>query len=149
MIYGEVLTAIRERIGLSQIQVAKILNISNSLYARYEKEIQIMPIKHLNTLCNYYNFSFDKMFNLTDVKNYNNIKKVIDKKIAGERLKSFRKDYKITQVDLANFLNTSHSVIAAYESGKTLITTSFLYAICKTYKVSADYLLGRIDKKPF
>ncbi len=145
MDYGKNLINIRERIGLSQIQVAKILNISNSLYARYEKELQIIPIKHLNTLCNYYNLSFDKMFNFTNINNYKNIKKDINKIIAGERLKNFRKENKLTQVNLAELLNTTHSVIAAYESGKTLITTSFLYAICKKYNISADYLLGRTN----
>ena len=49
------------------------------------------------------------------------------------------------QIELANYLNTTQSVIADYERGRYLISTPFLYTICKKYNISADYLLGRID----
>ena len=37
----------------------------------------------------------------------------------------------ISQQALADLLNTSHSTISAYESGKTLILTAFAYQISK------------------
>ena len=80
-------------------------------------------------------------------KNYEVNNNVIDKAKIGERLKNIRKENKLTQVKLATELNTSQSVIAEYEKGKNLIATPFLYTICKKYHVSADYLLGKIDKQ--
>ena len=53
MIYATKLKELREEKNMSQINLAKILNIDNSLLAKYEKEYEIIPIKHLNTLCNY------------------------------------------------------------------------------------------------
>ena len=50
----------------------------------------------------------------------------------------------ITQEELANILNTTHSTISAYESGKTTILTAFAYQICKRYNISMDYLCGRV-----
>lgn len=50
-------------------------------------------------------------------------------------------------MELAKLLNTTHSTISAYESGKTTILTAFAYEICKKYNISMDYLIGRINKR--
>ena len=149
MFYCNRLKFLRERIGVTQEHLASILNIKQSVYSHYETEYYIMPIKHLNTLCNYYNVSFDYLFEFTNQKNYKNINEIINREKVGMILKSFRKENKITQTELAKLLNTSQSVIVEYEKGTTLLTTTFLYSICTHYKISADYLLGRIDKKNY
>lgn len=41
----------------------------------------------------------------------------LNNKIIGKRPKEFRKNNNMTQVQLANFLNTTQSTISAYESG--------------------------------
>ena len=55
MLYGNVLKNLREEKELSQKDIAKSLKIDNSLYAKYEKEYNIIPIQHLNSICNYLN----------------------------------------------------------------------------------------------
>lgn len=145
--YKDRLKALRERIGLTQEQVGSLINIKRSQYCLYEKEKVTVPSKHLNTLCNYFNVSFDYIFEFTNTKKYKDYLEEIDYKKAGLRLKEFRKENKITQKELAKELNTTQSVIAGYETGNFLINTPFLYQICKNYKISADYLLGKIDKK--
>jgi len=129
--------------------ISDILGVSRSICGRYETGYSIIPLKHLNTLVNYFNVSFDYIFNLTDERNYSDYKKDIDRKIVGERIKLFRKEYKLTQVKLADILNTVHPTITNYENGKNLIATAFLYEICKKYKISADYLLGKIDEPKY
>lgn len=81
----------------------------------------------MNSLCNYYNVSMDYMLGLSNKNSFNNGKYNIDKKIIGMRLKIFRKEKNITQEELASTLNTTHSTISAYESGKTTILTAFAY----------------------
>ena len=75
----------------------------------------------------------------------NNIQ--LDKKKIGDNLKKFRKEYHLTQENLASILNTSHSTISSYENGKTLILTAFVYQIATRFNVSIDYLMGRSNKK--
>lgn len=89
----------------------------------------------------------DYVIGLSNIKYYNVINKKIDKILIGQRLRKIRKDNNITQEELANILNTTHSTISAYESGKTTILTAFAYEICKRYGISMDYLCGRINTK--
>ena len=145
MIYGKRLKSIRERIGLTQKEIASLLGVRENCYNQYESEYVIIPIKHLITLCNYYNVSLDYIFEFTEERNYSNINKDIDLKIVGDRLKNWRKEKGFTQVKIAEFLKIDQPTWSIYEKGKNLIGTPFLYTICKKYNISADYLLGKID----
>ena len=145
--YKENLKELRTMELISQKTVANYLNISRSAYSQYEEQYVIIPSKHLNSVCNYFNVSIDYLFSFTNTKQYRNVHKEIDKIKAGKRLKEIRNDIGLIQEELAKILNTSKSVVADYERGRYLISTPFLYTICTKYKVSADYLLGRIDKK--
>ena len=145
MNYGTIIKKLREEQNKTQQEIASILGIARQTYNHYEIQDSIIPLKHLNNLANYYNVSIDYIFELTKQRKYLNFKKEININLSKERLKSFRKEQKLTQVKLANILNTFHTVIVDYEHGKNLIATPFLYTICKKYNISADYLLGKIN----
>ena len=150
MEYGEILQDIRKDNYLTQEDVAKILKISRSTYKDYEVINRVIPLKYLIILCNYFKISLDYVLGLTKNQNYSFIKNNnFDNDLFKIRFKEFRKNIKLSQKDLAIFLNTSHSMISDYENGKKIISTSFLYALCKNYHISADYLLGRIDKPKY
>ena len=143
--YKERIKYLREYYEVTQEVIANYIGINKGLYSQYEIEYKLMPTKHLSTIANYFNVSLDYIFKFTNELSYQNIRKDIDKKLSGERIKKFRKENSITQVNLSKILNTTQSTIAEYESGKNIIATPFLYTICKKYNISADYLLGRID----
>ena len=145
MIYKEKLKELREYEDIKQKELAEIIGISNAAFSEFEREKTIIPIIHLVSIANYFNVSLDYIFSFTKEKSYKNIKDINNLE-AGKRLKEFRKEYKLTQTKLAELLNTNQSVIANYERGRNYIATPFLYTICNKYHVSADYLLGRIDK---
>lgn len=148
MNYSKILKLLRENNNLTNIEMGNLLNISDSMYSRYEKQNQIIPIKHLDTLCSYFNVSIDYLFGFSDIKNYKNSDSInLEKSV--NRLKEFRKENKITQVNLAKMLNVANGTIANYECGRNFIATPFLYEICSKYKISADYLLGRIDNPKY
>ena len=60
-----------------------------------------------------------------------------------KRIKEFRKEKGITQVQLAEFLNTTQSTISAYKSVKTILLTALALQIVNKYKISLDWLCGR------
>ena len=143
--YGIKLYQLRDRYGKINIEISNLLKISDSLYSRYEKEEQTIPIIHLNTLCNYFNVSIDYIFEFTNIKKYKNLRDEINIKLSSERLKEIRKENNLTQIKLADILNVDNSMLAKYEKGNYIIATTYLYQICKKYNISADYLLGKID----
>ena len=143
------LKKLRERNGLTQNFMANLLNIDRSQYGKYENEYTTIPIKHLNTLCNYFNVSIDYIFNFKDIKQYENSQLKINKEKSGNRIKEFRKENKMSQTQPAIFLNTTFSNVSTYERKVNTISTTYLYAICKKYNISADYLLGKIDNPKY
>ena len=57
--YLDKLRGLREDNDLTQQQVAEVLGSSQTMYARYERGANELPIRHLVTLCKYYNVSAD------------------------------------------------------------------------------------------
>ena len=136
-ILNERLLDIRKDYELNQKEMAEILKVSQSNYSRWENGKELIPLKKLNLLCNHFNTNMDYIVGIS--RNSKTIKKYqLDNKIIGSRLKEFRKKNQITQVQLANFLNTTHSTISAYESGKTTLLTAFALQIINKYKISLD-----------
>lgn len=59
---------LREDQDLSQEQLAKLLNVSQTTYSRYETGAIDIPSQSLITLANYYETSVDYLLNLTNIK---------------------------------------------------------------------------------
>ncbi len=57
--FTDILRGIREDRDLTQQQIADVLGTSQTMYARYERGANEMPIRHLVTLCKFYNVSAD------------------------------------------------------------------------------------------
>ena len=84
----------------------------------------------------------DYALNLSNENKYKKPISSLDRKLIGNNIKLIRKKFSLTQQNLADLLNTSHSTISAYEAGKTLILTIFAYQICLKYNISLDWLCG-------
>lgn len=138
----ERLKQIRETQELTQKELANILNVERSTYAGWETGKDTIPLKRLNKLCDYYKVSIDYATGLT---NDSTCYKVIDidAKTVGKNLKKLRKKHNLVQKDIFIPLNTTSSTYSAYETGKVLIKTDFIYTIAKEYNSSIDQLVGK------
>ena len=65
MDYCKIMRDLREDSDLTQQQIATILGTSQTMYARYERGANELPIRHLITLCKYYHVSADYLLGLT------------------------------------------------------------------------------------
>ena len=63
--YMDRIRGLREDNDLTQTQVAEVLKTSQTMYARYERGANEMPIRHLITLCKFYNVSADYLLGTT------------------------------------------------------------------------------------
>lgn len=62
------LRELRESRGLRQRELAEILKISQTVYSRYERGAQGMPLNHLMTLADFYETSTDYILGRTNVR---------------------------------------------------------------------------------
>ena len=62
-----------------------------------------------------------------------------------ERLKTLRKEAKMTQVNLAKALSMHTTTYRRYESGERDLPMEVAIQIAEYYHVSLDYLVGRTD----
>ena len=65
----------------------------------------------------------------------------------GESLKKIRKQYKMTQEDVAKFLGVSRSGYTYYETGKTVPSIETLRKLAMMYDTTIDNIVGVPAKK--
>lgn len=66
--YIDKLRALREDNDLTQEQIAILLETSQTMYARYERGANELPLRHFITLCNFYNISADYLLGIKQDK---------------------------------------------------------------------------------
>lgn len=59
---------LREDADLTQSQIAEYLGTSQTMYARYERGANEIPVRHIIKLCEYYGVSADYILGITDEK---------------------------------------------------------------------------------
>lgn len=68
MCYVKRIRDLREDHDMTQQQVADYLGTSQTMYARYERGANELPIRHLIALCKLYHVSSDYILGLSDRK---------------------------------------------------------------------------------
>ena len=135
---------LREELELTQKTMADYLGCQRSAYSLWEIGKNIIPLSYLNKMANLFDINIDYLANLSnEKKSWRNLKNEIDRQTLGKRIKLARKESNLTQDKLAAKLNTTHSVISAYEAGKTNIPTLFIIEIAKITNKSLNWLLGK------
>ena len=66
MTYEKRIRDLREDHDKTQQQIADVLGTSQTMYARYERGANELPIRHLLALCSYYGVSADYILGRTD-----------------------------------------------------------------------------------
>ncbi|MBP5578485.1 MAG: helix-turn-helix transcriptional regulator [Ruminococcus sp.] len=59
---------LREDSDLTQTKIAELLHTSQTVYSRYERGFQTIPVEHLLILADFYGVSVDYILGRTNVK---------------------------------------------------------------------------------
>ena len=62
-------------------------------------------------------------------------------------MRDLREDYDLTQAQVGAVIQKSQQGYNHIEAGRAELKIEDLIKLCDLYKVSADYLIGRTDKK--
>ena len=141
---SEKLKEIRDELEMTQNSLSKKLGCTRSAYSLWEINKNTIPLYYLNKLSNILNINIDYLVDISQIKYIQFNKVEIDKIELGSRIRQARKSINYTQEKLADKLNTTHSVISAYESGKTAVPTLFMIEIAKITKKSLNWFLNKI-----
>jgi transcriptional regulator with XRE-family HTH domain len=66
--YIKVIRDLREDSDKTQAEIAEILGTSQTMYARYERGANQLPLHHLITLCRFYGVSADFVLGLDEAE---------------------------------------------------------------------------------
>lgn len=135
----------REELEMTQQELGYVFGVSGSTVAGWENDHDTMPLNKLVKFSNMYKYSLDFIVGISRTNQYKEIK--LDKKKIGNNLKTIRHKLNLSQQQIADECMISQTAYSNYETGLNLITTMNAYAICKTYNISLDYLVGRTNKK--
>ena len=69
----------------------------------------------------------------------------VDTMTLSDGLRRFRKEFKLTQKQIASTINVAESLYQRYEYGKVVPSATVLIDIANAFDVSIDYLVGRTD----
>ena len=135
----------REELEMTQTELGYIFGVSKGTVSNWENGYSVIPLKKLIKFSNYSGYSLDFICAFT--RNDKKLPKIdkINKINIGKNLKMLRINMGLTQQAFAEKCHIPQSTYSHYEIGYKLITTLNLYAICKTYNVSMDYLVGRTN----
>ena len=61
-------------------------------------------------------------------------------------IRDLREDNDLTQSQVAEYLGTSQTMYARYDREASELPVRHLLKLCELYGVSADYILGRVNK---
>ena len=134
---------LRDELEITQEEISKVLGCTRTAYSLWEINKNTIPLYYLNKLSNEYNINIDYLVDLSNDKYIDFEKVEIDKIKLGKKIREARKSVNYTQEKLAAKLNTTHSVISAYESGKTTVSTLFIIEIAKITGKSLNWLLEK------
>jgi len=135
---------LRDELEITQEDISKVLGCTRTAYSLWEINKNTIPLYYLNKISNEYNINIDYLVDLSDEKHISFKKVEIDKVKLEKRIREARKSINYTQEKLASKLNTTHSVISAYESGKSTVSTLFIIEIAKLTNKSLNWLLDKI-----
>lgn len=141
---AEKIKNLRDELEITQEDISKVLGCTRTAYSLWKINKNTIPLHYLNKISNEYNINIDYLVDLSNDKYIKFNKVDIDRIYLGKKIKEARKSINYTQVKLASKLNTTHSVISAYESGKSTVSTLFLIEIAKITKKSLNWFLNKI-----
>ena len=64
----------------------------------------------------------------------------------GNRLKELRKESKLTQDQLAQYLNVDQTLVTKLENGSRNLNLTLIEKLCSLFGCSEDYLMGEDEK---
>ena len=141
------IATLRTKLNLSQLEMARILNINIRTYKLYESGKRLINIEDINKISNYFKIPINTLLDLSQSLKSSNIYENINYHFLASNLKLLRLKNHLTQTDFAKIMNVSLNTIWKYENDSRNINIAFLINLSLKYHISIDYFCGKTLKK--
>lgn len=71
----------------------------------------------------------------------------MEKQTIGDRLYEIRAERDLSYREIARMIGTTNTVWRRWEIDETILSAKVIIAICETFNVSADWLLGLSERR--
>jgi len=122
----------------SQKEIAKKLSISVNTLGAYENNRVMPTIDTFKEICQTLNLSADIILEIDDTSSTPSNKGGL----LNQKLANIRDNMELTIEEMASLFDVTASTWTKYENGSRTPPLKRLQKICKTCKISADYLIG-------
>lgn len=139
------LKTIRRINDFTQSDIAKLLNVTQRTYSKYETGELSIKISQLVTLSNFYKVSTDYLLGLKEKDSDVFKPRKFDEDVLVKNIKFLRFEHDYSQKKLSELINCSSSLISMTERKESKIQIDMLVALAKLYNKSTDYLLYSND----
>lgn len=136
--FGEKLKKLREQKQLTQLELAKDLNISKTSIANYESGTRKVPLDIIVKISNYFNVSVDNLLGLNFLNKANNEQDIN----TGKELKKLRENNQLSLMEMSKELDIDVSSLANFETGVSKVPIDILIKFATYFNVSIDDLVG-------
>ena len=140
------MATLRTKNNLKQKNVARLLNVKENTYSKWEKCSNDIPLEKVNILANYYDVNLDYLLGISNRIEHSEKLKIDYKKIC-ERLLELRKENHLTQNKLSDKIGFFQTTYSSFETDVRCPTTYKLLYIVNFYNASLDYVVGRTNTK--
>ena len=140
--FGNQMLKLRVNRNLRQKDIAKILDVKENTYAKWERNTNDLSLEKLNEIANYYQVNLDYLVGLSQ-KIHTSSYQSIDYNKLKQRLKLLRKKKRLSQEKLSKKIGFAQTTYSSFETGTRIPTAFKLFHIAQFYHVSYDYLVGR------
>ena len=138
---GTFLLNLRNKKGISQIDIANELGYSSQLVSQWEKDKGIPDLSVIGKYASILGIDLEGFIKCKESKrNSNSDNYSFNTKSFSNYLKSLRKQKNITQEQLAKKLNIPTKAVIRYEQGVSLPSIDTFVKLCKYYHLSFDNL---------
>lgn len=143
--FSDVLKELRSKIGISQIELAKSIGVSNGNVGDWERGRSKPGYDAIIALSRFFGISSDSLLELSNLDDY-----ISEVDTFPSILKNLRAQKNITQEMLAKEIGVSQGNIASWETGITKPGYDALRKLSRYFNISADTLLelSNIQKDP-
>lgn len=138
---GDKIKELRIKKGLTQQKLANATNISRSAIGMVEKNKQGLGRENLVTIANFFGVTVDYLLSDDIEVDINSTSNKL-----GDKIKTLRKERRITQQELGRNVGLSTSSIGMIESDKQGASSEKLKEIADFFGVTVDYLLSEDEE---